>query len=149
MEKRITLSNRASLLKTNNYITKPFFHVPKHISCPMSYPKLVSKSTTVQIVQIHQQKVPTNFQHKLVVPFKIVQLFLFTNMTNQRYDASLGFQRDRKDSSEGFCSHVDTSCKAANVARTCGSFSQEGGPCHLDGRMAICSWLWQGKKKQF
>jgi len=33
------------------------------------------------------------------------------------------------DSEEGFCAHVDTSCKAINIARTCGSFSQEGGPC--------------------
>jgi cathepsin X len=33
------------------------------------------------------------------------------------------------DSKEGFCSHVDTSCSALNTARTCGSFSEEGGPC--------------------
>lgn len=33
------------------------------------------------------------------------------------------------DSKEGFCKSVDTTCKPANVARTCGSFSQEGGPC--------------------
>jgi len=33
------------------------------------------------------------------------------------------------DSKEGFCPHVDTTCKPVNVARTCGSFSQEGGPC--------------------
>merc|ERR1712151_506044 len=32
-------------------------------------------------------------------------------------------------SKEGFCPHVDTTCKAQNVARTCGSFSKEGGPC--------------------
>jgi cathepsin X len=33
------------------------------------------------------------------------------------------------ESEEGFCKHVDTTCKPVNVARTCGSFSQEGGPC--------------------
>jgi len=33
------------------------------------------------------------------------------------------------DSQEGFCGAVDTSCKPANIARTCGSFSEEGGPC--------------------
>lgn len=33
------------------------------------------------------------------------------------------------DSDEGFCKHVDTTCSAINIARTCGSFSQEGGPC--------------------
>jgi len=33
------------------------------------------------------------------------------------------------DSKEGFCGHVDTKCNALNVARTCGSFDQEGGGC--------------------
>jgi len=33
------------------------------------------------------------------------------------------------ESREGFCPHVDTSCKPVNVARTCGSFGKEGGPC--------------------
>mmetsp|Transcript_54646 Transcript_54646/g.158148 ORF Transcript_54646/g.158148 Transcript_54646/m.158148 type:complete len:392 (-) Transcript_54646:187-1362(-) len=33
------------------------------------------------------------------------------------------------DSKEGFCAHVDTTCKPINVARTCGSFGAEGGPC--------------------
>jgi len=33
------------------------------------------------------------------------------------------------ESQEGFCPHVDTSCNALNVARTCGSFSGESGPC--------------------
>eukprot|EP00929_Paragymnodinium_shiwhaense_P032368 TRINITY_DN17948_c1_g2_i1.p1 TRINITY_DN17948_c1_g2~~TRINITY_DN17948_c1_g2_i1.p1 ORF type:complete len:398 (+),score=47.11 TRINITY_DN17948_c1_g2_i1:128-1321(+) len=34
-----------------------------------------------------------------------------------------------EDSGEGFCSHVDTSCKLLNVARTCGGHSDEKGPC--------------------
>jgi cathepsin X len=33
------------------------------------------------------------------------------------------------DSKEGFCSHVNTKCSSLNVARTCGSFGAEGGPC--------------------
>merc|ERR1711957_941010 len=33
------------------------------------------------------------------------------------------------DSSEGFCSSVNLKCNALNVARTCGSFSDEAGPC--------------------
>merc|ERR1719181_1935087 len=33
------------------------------------------------------------------------------------------------DSKEGFCTHVNTKCSALNVARTCGSFDQEGGDC--------------------
>lgn len=33
------------------------------------------------------------------------------------------------DSKEGFCGHVDTTCTQENIARTCGSFDQEGGPC--------------------
>jgi cathepsin X len=34
-----------------------------------------------------------------------------------------------KDSQEGICPHVDTTCKPINVARTCGSFDSEGGAC--------------------
>jgi len=33
------------------------------------------------------------------------------------------------ESTEGFCSKVDTSCNALTVARTCGGFSGEKGPC--------------------
>jgi len=33
------------------------------------------------------------------------------------------------ESSEGFCPHVNLQCNALNVARTCGGFSSEGGPC--------------------
>lgn len=33
------------------------------------------------------------------------------------------------ESQEGFCPSVNLQCNALNVARTCGSFSQEGGPC--------------------
>lgn len=49
--------------------------------------------------------------------------------TGISYETANPYVACSSDSSEGFCSHVDTSCKAANVARTCGSFSQEGGPC--------------------
>lgn len=49
--------------------------------------------------------------------------------TGIAYETSNPYVACSSDSSEGFCSHVDTSCKAVNVARTCGSFSQEGGPC--------------------
>jgi len=33
------------------------------------------------------------------------------------------------ESTEGFCKHADWTCKPENVARTCGSFDQEGGDC--------------------
>jgi len=33
------------------------------------------------------------------------------------------------ESKDGFCPHVDTTCNALNVARTCGSFSSESGAC--------------------
>lgn len=33
------------------------------------------------------------------------------------------------DSKEGFCAHVNTKCNAMNIARTCGGFRKEGGPC--------------------
>jgi len=45
------------------------------------------------------------------------------------YETAQPYLACSSDSKEGFCQHVDTTCKAMNVARTCGSFSQEGGPC--------------------
>jgi len=45
------------------------------------------------------------------------------------YETSQPYLACSKESKEGFCPHVDTTCKPINVARTCGSFSKEGGPC--------------------
>jgi len=45
------------------------------------------------------------------------------------YETSNPYLACSSDSSEGFCKKIDTTCKPINIARTCGSFSQEGGPC--------------------
>lgn len=45
------------------------------------------------------------------------------------YETAQPYLACSSDSTEGFCGHVDTTCKPVNVARTCGGFSQEGGPC--------------------
>jgi len=45
------------------------------------------------------------------------------------YETAQPYIACTSDSKEGFCSHVDTTCNALNTARTCGGFSQEGGPC--------------------
>jgi len=45
------------------------------------------------------------------------------------YETAQPYLACSSDSEEGFCKYVDSTCKPINVARTCGSFSQEGGPC--------------------
>lgn len=45
------------------------------------------------------------------------------------YDTSQPYLACSSESSEGFCSHVDTTCSAMNVARTCSTFSSMGGKC--------------------
>mmetsp|Transcript_79550 Transcript_79550/g.223132 ORF Transcript_79550/g.223132 Transcript_79550/m.223132 type:complete len:387 (-) Transcript_79550:210-1370(-) len=45
------------------------------------------------------------------------------------YESSQPYLACTPESQEGFCPHVDTTCKPINVARTCGSFGAEGGPC--------------------
>jgi cathepsin X len=45
------------------------------------------------------------------------------------YETSNPYLACSHDSREGFCPKIDTTCKPINVARTCGSFSSEGGPC--------------------
>lgn len=49
--------------------------------------------------------------------------------TGISYESAQPYLACSSESKEGFCPHVDTTCKQINVARTCGSFSQEGGPC--------------------
>lgn len=49
--------------------------------------------------------------------------------TGISYETSQPYLACSYDSKEGFCPKVDTTCKPINVARTCGSFSSEGGPC--------------------
>merc|ERR1712107_314465 len=49
--------------------------------------------------------------------------------TGISYETAQPYLACSSESREGFCSHVDTSCKAINVARTCGSFDKEGGDC--------------------
>merc|ERR1719433_133885 len=49
--------------------------------------------------------------------------------TGISYETAQPYLACSSDSTEGFCKHVDTSCKPINVARTCGSFGKEGGPC--------------------
>jgi len=49
--------------------------------------------------------------------------------TGLSYDTAQPYMACSSESTEGFCKHVDWSCKPENVARTCGSFDQEGGSC--------------------
>jgi cathepsin X len=52
-----------------------------------------------------------------------------TTKSGISYETSQPYLACSSDSKEGFCPHIDTTCKPINVARTCGSFSAEGGPC--------------------
>jgi cathepsin X len=49
--------------------------------------------------------------------------------TGISYETANPYLACSSESQEGFCPHVDTTCKPLNVARTCGSFDQEGGSC--------------------
>ncbi len=49
--------------------------------------------------------------------------------TGISYETANPYIACSSESTEGFCPHADTSCKPLNVARTCGGFSAEGGPC--------------------
>eukprot|EP00927_Polykrikos_kofoidii_P041397 TRINITY_DN352_c0_g1_i7.p1 TRINITY_DN352_c0_g1~~TRINITY_DN352_c0_g1_i7.p1 ORF type:complete len:418 (+),score=51.36 TRINITY_DN352_c0_g1_i7:87-1256(+) len=45
------------------------------------------------------------------------------------YETSQPYLACSSESNQGFCPHVDTTCKPINIARTCGSFSSESGSC--------------------
>ena len=45
------------------------------------------------------------------------------------YDTCMPYMACSDDSDEGFCSHVDTTCKKENICRTCDTFAGMGGSC--------------------
>ena len=45
------------------------------------------------------------------------------------YDTCQPYLACSSESTEGFCEHVDTTCKKANICRTCDTFSAKGGKC--------------------
>ena len=45
------------------------------------------------------------------------------------FDTAMPYIACSSESKEGFCAHVDTTCTAINTARTCGTFSDQGGTC--------------------
>jgi len=59
-------------------------------------------------------------------PYQWIQSMGSTGIS---YETSNPYLACSSESTEGFCPHVDLSCTAKNIARTCGGFSEEGGPC--------------------
>jgi len=49
--------------------------------------------------------------------------------TGVSYETSMPYSACSHESREGFCAKSDWTCTPINVARTCGSFSSEGGSC--------------------
>ena len=45
------------------------------------------------------------------------------------YETAQPYLACSTDSEQGFCSNVNTECKPINIARTCGGFTHEEGPC--------------------
>lgn len=45
------------------------------------------------------------------------------------YDSCMSYIACSTDSTDGFCKHVDTTCKPNNVCRTCDTFAGMGGAC--------------------
>jgi len=45
------------------------------------------------------------------------------------YETCQTYMACSAESTEGFCEHVDTTCSAANICKTCNTFSSRGGEC--------------------
>jgi len=51
------------------------------------------------------------------------------------YETCQTYMACSAESTEGFCEHVDTTCSAANICKTCNTFSSRGGECtEVSGR---------------
>ena len=62
-------------------------------------------------------------------PYQWIQQISQQTGTGISYETAQPYLACSSDSNEGFCPKIDTTCTPINVARTCGSFSSEGGSC--------------------
>jgi cathepsin X len=62
-------------------------------------------------------------------PYQWIKQISEKTGTGISYETSNPYLACSSESDEGFCGHVDTTCKAMNVARTCSTFSSSGGKC--------------------
>jgi len=62
-------------------------------------------------------------------PYQWLHKISASTGTGISYESGQPYLACSSDSEEGFCPNADFTCSAINTARTCGSFSQEGGSC--------------------
>lgn len=62
-------------------------------------------------------------------PYQWIHKLSTTTNAGISYETAQPYMACSSESTSGFCKHADWTCTAANVARTCGSFSNEGGDC--------------------
>merc|ERR1712039_869460 len=62
-------------------------------------------------------------------PYQWIKKISGETGTGISYETANPYLACSSESTSGFCPHADFTCKPINVARTCGSFSSEGGSC--------------------
>jgi len=62
-------------------------------------------------------------------PYQWIEKISAATGSGISYESGLPYMACSSDSTEGWCPKVDWTCSPINVARTCGSFSSEGGDC--------------------
>lgn len=62
-------------------------------------------------------------------PYQWIKKLSTSTNAGISYETSQPYMACSSESTGGFCKHADWTCKPVNVARTCGSFSSEGGDC--------------------
>jgi cathepsin X len=55
--------------------------------------------------------------------------FIKNSVGHVPYDSCMSYIACSTDSTDGFCQHVDTTCQANNICRTCDTFAGMGGAC--------------------
>jgi cathepsin X len=65
----------------------------------------------------------------IVGPYSWMHEISSTTGSGISYETSQPYMACSSESSEGFCSHADWTCKDINVARTCSTFTSNGGKC--------------------
>jgi len=62
-------------------------------------------------------------------PYQWLKTISSTTNAGISYETAQPYMACSDESTSGFCPHADWTCTPANIARTCGSFSSEGGDC--------------------
>jgi len=115
-------------------------HIPQYCGSCWAHGALSSLADRIKITNSSKDEINLSVQHILNCAGNVagschggshtgVYEFIHSHSGYVAYDTCQPYLACSKESSEGFCKHVDTKCSAENKCRTCDTFAGMGGAC--------------------